>query len=256
MKHWGVVVIAVILVALAFTKSSAHMQGQTSNEQANAYDLYKTDISGLNVERALTNLAGYYHLKQTISVTKTMEIHDLAVSLRFTRFNGISRNEYAVGIAFKVNGQVHSALYTLIKVNGQTTNVEIFPIVSSHMKSPYSFTLNQNHGILHSTTSFVREMGLSKGWLGIAILFNQQQTIELTALLGAGVAIAGFVAAVAGVTVVGGLVAAAIALILALGVSYITFMDAEGNFQGINIDYSYFGWGMINAPEYNIPWGF
>ncbi|WP_458327820.1 hypothetical protein [Caldiplasma sukawensis] len=237
-------------MSLAFSSGDVDMLGYTSDEQCNIQGIYKTDISVIEMESALTNLAGSYDLKQTISFSKSIEIHGMDVSFQFKRFNGISTNEYAIGIIVIANGQIHSAIYTLIKENGFLTSVKIFPIVSTYLKSTYSFTLKSIQGRQKYKTSLERDIEISRGWLGIAIPFNQQQTIELTALLSAGVAISEFFAAIVGVIVVGGLMEAVIALILALGASYIKFMNAEGDFQGINIDFSYFGWGMVNAPEY------
>ncbi|MGP6219865.1 hypothetical protein [Caldiplasma sukawensis] len=241
------------MISQAFSGGVVNMHGYASDEQYNIHGIYKTDISVIDEESALTNLAGSYDLKQNISFSKSIEIHGMHVSLKFKKYNDISTNEYAIGIIVTANDQIHSAIYALIKEKGFITDVKIFPIVSTYLKSTYSFTLKSINGRQKYKTSLERDMGISRGWLSISIPFNQQQMIELTALLSAGVAISGFVAAIVGVTVLGDLEADAIALILALGASYIKFMNAEGDFQGINLDFSYLGWSMVNAPEYNIP---
>ena len=206
-------------------------------------------ISTVNVNDRLIGFANYYELRESNSNMKLIGTSAQKISIESIRYNGPNANTYALGTVVYVNGMVHSELFTLIKNNGGATNVVIYPILSNNLRAPITFTINNEYRTIYP-------MGVSRGFFGIAIPLNQQQTIELVALSTAGVAIAAFIAAILGVTVVGGIVAAVVALILALGASYITFMDAYGDFNGINIDISYWGGGFIWAPEYDIPWGY
>jgi hypothetical protein len=186
-------------------------------------------ISMVNVNDRLIGFANYYELRESNSNMREIGTSAQKISIESIRCNGPNANIYALGTVVYVNGMVHSELFTLIKNNGGATNVVIYPILSNNLRAPINFTINKDYRTIYP-------MGVSYGLFGIAIPLNQQQTIELVALSTAGVAV--------------------VALILALGASYITFMDAYGDFNGINIDISYWGGWFISAPEYDIPWGY
>jgi hypothetical protein len=252
MKLLGTTAVIAVIITSVFIGVPFAKQMEPVNTEISV----AKSINNVNMNERMIRFANYFELRESYSDTKVIGTSAQKISIESIRYNGPNANKYALGTVVYVNGVVHSALFTLIKNNGEATNVVIYSIISNNLRGPITFTINKEYRTIHPIYPNVHPMSVSYGFLGIAIPLNQQQTIELTALMSAGSAIAAFIAAIVGVTVVGGLVAAIVSLVLALGAAYITFMDAYGDFNGINIDMSYWGGGFISAPEYDIPWGY
>lgn len=242
------IVMAAIFIASGFA-IVVNSSGQNTEVASNVPNV----VESMNYS-GLTALAVHYNLKQATSSVQTEQIKGSEINTQFIRFNGKSSDQFGLGIIVYINGHVNSELFTLLKINNGLTHAIIFPLISTSMKAPYSFTVNQNTGVGN-----IHPDGFSRGWIGFAILFNQQQVGELKGLMVAGMGIAGFVAVVAGIPTAGAgtLIAAAVALILSLGLGMIMFADAHGGHRGINIDVLYtLTGGQVCAPEYHVPWGF
>jgi len=252
------VLMAAIFVMVAFVPVAELHSNQLNSAKAMEISNANKNNTQYNIQGSLISMAESFNLKQISLSSKTLMVDHKSISIDFSKYSGINKNMYAISTTIYINGHIYSSLFTLINVRNSNTEATIYPLLSTILSSPYHFNIDQAMNA-HTNPLSRNPDGFSHGWLGIAILFNQQQTIELATDLGAGAAIAGFVATVAGLTGVGlfaTLIAAAVTLLLALGAFYILNMDAAGNFQGINIDVTWGGLGSIHAPEHNVPWGY
>lgn len=211
------------------------------------------------VQNHIENEVRVYGMAHESSHTRVINAGNTSISIvSETYFQ--SAKSTGLAIVIYVNGNVYSASFTLIEnVSSSLSYLTLIPIYGGNIHSTEHISVNtssQAKASVSTANNAIKSDGFSEGWFGFAITLNQQQTIELTALVAAGAAISGFIAAVAGVTVLAGLIAAVVALILTLTVSYITFMDAYGDFQGIYFAETYALVGWIGAPENTVPWGF
>ncbi len=250
------VLMATIFVMVTFVPVAELHSNQLNSAKAMEISNVNKHNTQYNIHSSLISMAESFNLKQISLSSKTLMVDHKSISIDFSKYGGINKNMYAISTTIYINGHIYSSLFTLINVRNSNTEATIYPLLSTTLSSPYHFNIVQAMNA-HTNPLSRNPDGYSHGWYGIAILFNQQQTVELESMLLAGVAISSFVAFVAGPTVVGGLIAAAVALFLALGGVYVHLVDAAGDFQGINIDVTWVGVASsIHAPEHNVPWGY
>lgn len=235
------------------------MMGFAGIYQVNKDNLYSQNNPINYVNQQIMDDASHFNMNQISTSTKVINASGTTILIKSGVFHE-NRSVTGLSIVISVNGTLYSATFSIIKNTSiSSCELTVIPIYGGDLNKIESMNITKSQfadARSAQSSSSVALNGFSYGWLGFAITLDQQQTQELIALLTSGAGISAFIIAVAGVTVAAGLIAAIVALVLTLTISYITFMDAYGNFQGIYFAETWADVGWIGAPENSVPWGF